>query len=428
MAQQLSSIQAFQKMMPVFRSPRCANCHGGITSPLASNNAIDHMGVVRLSAADGPKACAECHMDGWITAPSAAWSRSNDFAICREMKRRFTSAEFIDHIIRDGGGPQFIEAGFKGMRGLTDGGQSIVEDELGTIVPAPPPGTHAQLVQQARDWVKAQGGSFAGDADCGCSLDQLSVSFFSIISVQQNGVTRGSSQVKASLNAVVYLGPDPGEPAYAATTGPEELGDATMRYPAAEVTRENCVVTIQSNPETDAAIWVGIVLKPEVKVSLQLAPATDLHPSQTRCKDPRTGRVVTVEPEDQYPGLFSAAWSALYGKGVGASTPADTASPMNPMNMDMTRLQAMAEKMKSASPNAATGAQMAEMMKMVVPNGQAMMEAARSNFMLTMPNEWCKPDGEYLMRCTINRTVTVPSPLGGTQTISENTTIKIGRS
>src|SRR4051812_44312160 len=33
-AQQKASIAAWQKLMPVFRHPRCINCHGAMPSPL----------------------------------------------------------------------------------------------------------------------------------------------------------------------------------------------------------------------------------------------------------------------------------------------------------------------------------------------------------------------------------------------------------
>jgi hypothetical protein len=111
-------------------------------------------------------------MDDWGSSSSAPnWSNKSDEQICVGMHLVFENdaAAFIDHIVRDQGNIQFIEAGFKGLRGLTDGGRDIYENEKGkTIVPEPPPGTHAQLIAQARAWVAAQGGKFVGDKDCGC--------------------------------------------------------------------------------------------------------------------------------------------------------------------------------------------------------------------------------------------------------------------
>ncbi len=70
-------------------------------------------------------------------------------------------------------------------------------------------------------------------------------------------------------------------------------------------------------------------------------------------------------------------------------------------------------------------AKMMEMMKMVVPDGEAQVEAARNNFMLKMPGE-CVQGTTDLAKCTISRTVTVPEHMGATtQTITENTVITI---
>lgn len=90
--QQLNSIKAFQKMMPVFRHPRCLNCHGIVQDPRASGTPSSHMGVVDLSSADPASTCEECHMDKWHLAPD--WTRKNDAQLCSDMKMRRSGAQF----------------------------------------------------------------------------------------------------------------------------------------------------------------------------------------------------------------------------------------------------------------------------------------------------------------------------------------------
>jgi hypothetical protein len=181
-AQQEKSVAAWNKLMPVFRHPRCANCHGAIPRALpeairvngrnAAGPAVRHVGVVDMDSTDNNRTCEQCHMDDWGGALGAPkWSDKTDEDICRGMHIVFeeNAPGFIDHIVRDGGNTQFIEAAYKGLRGLTEGGRTIYENETGkTIIPEPPPGTHAQLIAQARAWVAAQGGKFVGDKDCGC--------------------------------------------------------------------------------------------------------------------------------------------------------------------------------------------------------------------------------------------------------------------
>ena len=101
------------------------------------------------------KTCEECHVDDWGEARTAPdWTDKSDMSLCRGMHSIFrnNAAGFIDHVVRDGGHPPgFIKLAFDGKRGLLDGGMTIYETETGRkITAAPPPGTHAQLIQQAR--------------------------------------------------------------------------------------------------------------------------------------------------------------------------------------------------------------------------------------------------------------------------------------
>lgn len=419
--QQIKSINAFQKMIPVFRSPRCSNCHGGIADPLGSNTPTNHMGIAEIRASDGAQVCEECHMDQWHVAPLTPWTGQSDLQLCGFMKEGNTAAEFIDHVIRDRGGPQFIEAAFKGMRGLNDGGLTIAEEDLGRITPRPPPVTHAEFIQLTRDWVNAQGGSFAGDNDCGCTLDKIDVEYTSTITIAQKPPLKGSSKITGTGSKRLYLGPDLSEPEFFATTGPAELA-GTIDWSRVEVNRGNgCVVTLQASPASEVVLWLGVAASPEVKVEFQFVPSLDLHSVQESCPHPVTGRMYKGMAGQKEGGLFQAGWIALHGMKVQMTA----ASMPNLAAMDPARLQAMADRMQNA-PTQANGAELRQMMRQFLPNSDAMLEQARSNFAFTMPGEWCKPDEVYLAICTIKRTVS--SQTGGAAvTITEDTEFKFAR-
>ena len=194
-AKQLKSTQAWAKMMPVLRSPRCSNCHGGIPDPIPEAGAPPkrHRGVVDIESSMGnvKDYCQNCHMKGWrMPGPIFHWPDKSDSEICSMMKKNFTGASFVDHIRRDGGGTQFIDMAFKGERGLDPSGQGIDLYEAETdkkFVAEPPPGTHAQLTQQAMAWIAAQGGSFVGDDKCGCEIAETGELYLLEI-VIRNGV------------------------------------------------------------------------------------------------------------------------------------------------------------------------------------------------------------------------------------------------
>ncbi|HEV8598490.1 MAG TPA: hypothetical protein VGQ69_03955, partial [Gemmatimonadales bacterium] len=60
--QELNSIKTWLKMMPVFRHPRCLNCHGGIPKPL-KDFSTKHAGVVQMDSSDNAQTCEECHAE-----------------------------------------------------------------------------------------------------------------------------------------------------------------------------------------------------------------------------------------------------------------------------------------------------------------------------------------------------------------------------
>ena len=170
-------MKAFEKMMPTFQHPRCANCHGGV-NPFAANT--NHAGG-KFDVVLGPEgdlmfdetfgACQGCHggLKGWqIPSADLSFVGKDAVTLCKQMK--FGDAEnFIDHITRDRGKTPFIETGFEGMRGLNQDGIDFYEalnDKK--PVPEPPPLSHATLIDQAKAWVDALGGEFKGNEACGC--------------------------------------------------------------------------------------------------------------------------------------------------------------------------------------------------------------------------------------------------------------------
>jgi hypothetical protein len=97
--------------------------------------------------------------------------------------------------------------------------------------------------------------------------------------------------------------------------------------------------------------------------------------------------------------------------------------------MDPKALEAMAEAMKN-NPTPAGMAGIGNLMRQLVPNADAVVDAARTNFRFAIPDPpRCRlGDGTaYVAQCDIGQTITVPDNKGATQTITEKTTITIGR-
>jgi hypothetical protein len=164
------ALAMFGEMMPVFTSPRCANCHGG-TNPVSGLN--HEPGPVadstRLSNGDmgfdEQKVCQECHTAGtanWRTAPSSMRFVGKDtLTLCRQMRRTFgglggndaadSRAAFVFHLATD----DLIGVGFVGQGGIGE------DSPFATIEPAPPPMSRAEMVAAAQTWVDV------GHANCG---------------------------------------------------------------------------------------------------------------------------------------------------------------------------------------------------------------------------------------------------------------------
>ncbi len=198
LAQQVKSVKAFAELMPVFRHPRCANCHGGV-NPFTDAH--------RGGAMDPEltrEQCQDCHaqLKDWDTpGPPMFFVGRSDEKLCLQIKEFSSNGnDFVEHIRNDHEGIQFIAAGFKGDRALDS--QSLKDHD---VVIAPPPGTQEQLTEKARKWVKAMGGDFVGPPECGCVKPKIELKMKSEWS-GGNGREKATSRVSAT----VPLEPDSG--------------------------------------------------------------------------------------------------------------------------------------------------------------------------------------------------------------------------
>jgi hypothetical protein len=173
---QVEAVGAFAKMLPVFRHPRCMNCHGGV-DPLSEQ----HRGVEALDETidrmGGPEAraryeeqCQMCHdgLPGWtIPGPPVFFIGKTDEELCLQMKTfEPTGESFVEHLDNDHHGIQFIKAGFAGDRAL--GADGLADFSL---VAEPPPGTQAELVEKAKRWTEILGDGYQASKPCGCVVN-----------------------------------------------------------------------------------------------------------------------------------------------------------------------------------------------------------------------------------------------------------------
>jgi hypothetical protein len=194
-AQTSKSIDAFKPIAHFLTTePRCFNCHGGVNPHIdgtgldpndstAPASKLKHGGaLVRRQGEKAPggtqliEDCTDCHNNMaprsgggksvWMTAPSRLSFVDKDATtLCRQIKRETGTAEhFLGHLEDDNGGNAFGKTAFIGDRGLDP---DQYEDK---VPPEPPSITHPELMQLARNWVAAMGGSFKGDESCGCEF------------------------------------------------------------------------------------------------------------------------------------------------------------------------------------------------------------------------------------------------------------------
>src|SRR5262245_5939956 len=66
LGKQIEAIGAFGEMLPVFRHPRCMNCHGGLDIMSEAHPGADQIEPVSNPITDSPQ-CQMCHdgLPGW---------------------------------------------------------------------------------------------------------------------------------------------------------------------------------------------------------------------------------------------------------------------------------------------------------------------------------------------------------------------------
>jgi hypothetical protein len=158
-------LNLFAEMMPVIRSPRCANCHGG-TDPNVKPEGLNHPGGqldiatedgVMLRSANLP--CLECHTapgatPDWRLAPtSMSFIGKDALKMCRQLRSDNLLASpanrtrFMTHLEED----PLVRLAFVGQGGI---------GEESASAPEPPPMSHAEFLAAARRWVT--------DGEAGC--------------------------------------------------------------------------------------------------------------------------------------------------------------------------------------------------------------------------------------------------------------------
>ena len=398
-----------------------------------------HVGVVDIAATAPFNTCENCHiLKGWRTPArdgpiKALWVAKTDLEICSLMKEDFlTAANFMDHIIRDGGGTRFIAAAFVGERGLDAAGQAIYEGETGkTFRAEPPPVLRAQFIQQAQDWATAatQGGQFVGDEDCGCVADKLDVHFRSSLTIVTPRVT---STITGEGSTVLKLVKGFSDPNWSVSTGAQAQID-TIIWSGMSVSKPaGCdgKVIIKASPATKFRFWLGMSTAPDLKFALQIIPDADLHQVAYRCLLPN-GTTLDLPKNDPI-SLFSGAWNELHGQSAKAVAMKATAAMdiSKIAALDPKKLQALTDAMKNNPDPAAAAAQLTVLLNQIVPGASALAAEARSNFTFAIPNQSGCSLGTgtgFLARCDFDRTIKVPAGAEPAHTITEKTTITIGR-
>ncbi|MEP6689207.1 MAG: hypothetical protein ABJC36_12735 [Gemmatimonadales bacterium] len=198
-AKQVKAVKSFAEMLPVFRHPRCINCHGAV-NPLGE----EHRGRDQLDAEIDPMGdrerflaqCQDCHdgLPGWRTPGEPVFfTGKDDEALCLQMKRfERTGESFVEHIENDHHDIQFIAAGFAGDRAL---GEGLGDIEL---VVEPPPGTQADLTAKARRWVESLDGHYGDSPECGCVVPgiKLKVRHTTLLQVPNGLPSKEASEVE----------------------------------------------------------------------------------------------------------------------------------------------------------------------------------------------------------------------------------------
>ena len=161
------SLQAFEKVWQVARSPRCANCHSPYEYPLFEDSGVVHPMNIKRNITKLGQSCTSCHADTGANAigspPNAkGWSMpSTAKAFPREM-----TARYLCDLLKDENRTAFEDAEHVGQKRSREQLIKHVEtDELvkwawkirdgeNTEVPSHPIGTHSEFVQNFRTWIE----------------------------------------------------------------------------------------------------------------------------------------------------------------------------------------------------------------------------------------------------------------------------------
>lgn len=224
---QVKAVDAFSKMVPVFRHPRCSNCHGSfditdtnlhsganaVPNDLDFRQPLDVSQRQRLHAA-----CGDCHknitghanrptltanvvVSGWMIAPAPMqWvSAQDDEQLCILVKGHEENADsFISHVTIDHGEIQFLKAAFEGKRALDSATMDTYD-----VVAEPPPGSMASLIAHGTKWARLVGDHWKDSQDCGCVKPKVEL----IMRGEIIGKADGQS-ISGEFNSSVMLEPD----------------------------------------------------------------------------------------------------------------------------------------------------------------------------------------------------------------------------
>jgi hypothetical protein len=188
--QSKKSVEAFAALAPIFREPRCKNCHG-VVSPFF--NPESHRADPPIEQGTD---CENCHdiLPGWSLAPtSMSFVDKSDEELCEMMREHFDRAtgapSFMGHMTNDNGGPQFIETAMAGNKGMEEPDYGIEK---------PPGWDHPKLIRLSKAWVDAMGGRFHGDNSCGCKLQHyaLRLDYKVLVNLQGLAVVSGEYQTQ----------------------------------------------------------------------------------------------------------------------------------------------------------------------------------------------------------------------------------------
>ena len=242
--EQVKAIKAFGDMVPVFKHPRCINCHGAMdvySDKHPGASAVDeglNLTLLTRQQRDvvSKEQCETCHdnivrKDG--TSKKGGWMIPNppvffvdkegmpksDEQLCLQMKwMEETPDSFISHITKDHNTIQFIKSGYEGDRALGDGGLADAKPPKRD----PPQGSQAQLGVQANKWVKLLNGHWkeppgkpsSPPSKCGCVKPKMELTMRTLITgTSQGQAMTGAASATVPLTAdssgLVYRGEAP---------------------------------------------------------------------------------------------------------------------------------------------------------------------------------------------------------------------------